>query len=292
MSRFLAINLLLSLIFSSTVLASDELSVIYPREAGRDKASSYEYSLLNLALSKSGVPYQLKLTDSEMNEERARRTILSGSDAVSVMSAGTRVEFEEQLKAIYIPLYGGLIGHRVFIIHEDNLDMFSEINTLQELSEYTSGQGHAWPDVDVLRESGLKVETAEYSTLFRLVEFKRIDYFPRGANEPFAELERFNTEYPSLVVEPTISLIYPYALFFFVAPDNRQLHDAIKLGLERAHADGSFYDFFQSHPVTQKMIVKAGLQERTKITISNKTMSEETLNIPGEYWFSEDWLKD
>jgi len=225
----------------------------------------------------------------EMNEERARRMIAINDADVTVMSAGTRIEFEEKLSAIYFPIYGGLIGHRLLIIHKDNVDRFAQVKSLEDLSQLVAGQGYNWPDLDVFEHAKLPVHADEYQTLFKLVELQRIDYFPRGANEPFSELERFKLEHPSLIVEPNLLLVYPFALYFFVSNENQRLHDAILSGLQKAHADGSFLEFFRTHPATKLMLGEAKLENRMRFELDNPTMSEETLSIPKKYWFNMSW---
>ena len=154
----------------STLAFGDQLNVIYPRDSGRDKEHSYDFQLLQLALEKSGVPFELSLTDHEMNEKRARLMIANNQGDVTVMSAGTRIEFENELKAVFIPLYGGLIGHRIFIVHKDNVDKFSNVKSLNDLRKFNAGQGFDWPDLDVFEQAQLPVFAEEYPVLFRLVE--------------------------------------------------------------------------------------------------------------------------
>lgn len=275
--------------FIATFSMAEPLTVVYPRDAGRDKENSYDYQLLALALEKSGVPFKLSLSDVEMNEERARRVIAEQSTDVNVMSAGTQKRFEAQLSPIYIPLYGGLVGHRIFIIHKDNLNAFAQVNSLTELRKFVAAQGTSWPDLAVLNKAQLPVQTAEYPTLFRLIEFKRLGYFPRGANEPFEELSRFNLQYPSLVVEPHLLLIYPAAVFFFVSQRNPKLHQVIQQGLEKAHEDGSFLEFFRKHPVTRKMLESANLESRKRFYLENPAMTKQSLSIAEKYWFNTRW---
>lgn len=284
------ICLVLVAILTPVLGFGDSLKVIYPRDSGRDKENSYDYQLLRLALEKSGVAFDLSLSAYEMNETRARVMIADNQSEVTVMSAGTRIEFENALNAVFIPLYGGLIGHRIFIIHKDNIDKFAQVKSLGDLQKFNAGQGSDWPDLDVFKQVALPVYVEEYPVLFRLVEFKRVDYFPRGANEPFVELERFNSEYPSLVVEPNLLLVYPFALYFFVSNENQSLHNAISNGLQKAHEDGSFLEFFRTHPVTKKMLEMAKLENRIRFDLKNPTMSERTLSIPDEYWFNLSWL--
>jgi hypothetical protein len=177
----------------------------------------------------------------------------------------------------------------LFIVHKDNVEKFERVHSLDDLKNLVAAQGRNWPDVAVFEHAGLPVETEEYPTLFKLIELKRVDYFPRGANEPFLEVERFQAEYPSLTIDNHVLLVYPYALYFFVSKENTALHDAIEKGLQQAHAEGSFLAFFRSHPATKKMLENAQLGGRLRIDIENPTMSAETLAVPGEFWYNESW---
>lgn len=289
MGRLAMRYLSLLLVLLCSVVLAEPLQVIYPRDAGRDKENSYDYQLLQLALEKSGIEYHLSLSSLEMNESRARVMISHNSPSVTVMSSGTSIAFESELQAVYIPLFGGLIGYRLFIVHQDNRNLFANVSNLQDLQQFTAGMGRDWADVEVFEQAALPVATNEYPMLFKLVEGKRIDYFPRGANEPFAELERFLPEYPSLAIDQHVVLVYPYALYYFVSKNNQALHDAIEKGLKAAHSDGSFLAFFNNHPATQKMLTNARLGERVRIDINNPNMTAETLAIPARYWYGESW---
>ncbi len=273
----------------SVVQANEPVQAIFPKEEGREQASSYVYQLLDLALTHSQRPYELKLTQSHMPEARARALIEKNSALVTVVFSGTSRQFEETLKPVRIPLYGGLLGHRLFLINRQRQSEFNAIKTLEALKPLTSGQGSNWSDVEILSAAGLNVHTTKYHLLFGLLEKQRIDYFPRGVTEIFEEHQRYHPQFPNLAIESKLVLVYPFASFFFVSQQNTALHDAIYEGLVRAHQNGAFHTFFRSHPSTYEALKQANLKDRVRIDIPNPLMTEETLAIEPQYWFNPTW---
>lgn len=273
----------------SSLTSASQINAIFPKGEGRNQLESYTYQLLNLALEKSGQPYQIGLTEHTMPEARARDLIMRNSKSVTVVFSGTSRKFEQQLMPVRIPAYGGLLGFRLFLINQRLSEEFLNIKTLEDLKRFTPGQGSNWSDVEILRNAGLKVHTTKYQLLFGLLNKGRIDYFPRGASEIFDEYERFKADNAQLAIEQDLVLVYPFASFFFVSKENQSLHDAIYSGLVKAHKDGSFLAFFRTHPTTADVLSKANLEQRHRIDISNPSMTEETLAIPKQYWFSPEW---
>lgn len=65
---------------------------------------------------------------------------------------------------------------------------------LTDLQPHLAGQGHDWPDTDILPASGLKVRSVSNSDcLFEMQAAVRIDYFSRAINEIWRGWEVFRT---------------------------------------------------------------------------------------------------
>ncbi len=148
----------------------------------------------------------------------------------------------------------------------------------------TAGQGLNWSDVDILENANLQVETAKFDHLFAMIEKRRIDYFPLGANEVFGFITKRQKMLPNITVEKSIVLIYPFDFFFFVNKKNIELHDVIYDGFMAAYKDESFIKLFESHPDHLDVIQKANISNRRQIKISNPFMTKETSTIPDKYW--------
>jgi len=99
-------------------------------------------------------------------------------DIIWTVTSKTR---ERQLLPIRIPLLKGLLGHRVLIIRKKEKRIFSAVLNLEDLQQFTAGQGHDWPDVKILQANGINVSTAStYDGLFSMLQAARFDFFPRG----------------------------------------------------------------------------------------------------------------
>jgi hypothetical protein len=263
-------------------VAAAPLKVLYPNVDGIG-SNAYGYKVLELALSKCGVPYQLSLDATPVNHERARIKIDTGE--VSVFDFGTSAQFERRLLPVYFPIDRGLNGYRLFIIHRDRAADFAAINTIGQLRKMRAGQGVNWSDIAILQHAGIEVQVAPFDSLFKMIDIERFDFFPLGANEAFGFLEAHKASAPHAIVEQHIVLIYPFGRLFFVRRGNTALRDAILRGLEAAFDDGSFQALLGSHADFASTLKSARLKERVQIHIDNPFLTPEFRRIPKKYFF-------
>ncbi len=80
----------------------------------------------------------------------------------------------------------------------------------------------------------------------------------------------------NLTVENKHLLIYPFALYYFVSPNNTELGELLQLGLRNAIVDGSYDDVFYNHPVIKETLTKSKLSGRIIHRLANPNMSDET----------------
>lgn len=233
--------------------------VIYPQpEAVSDKLTRYPQKLLEMALAKAGGQYQMRLSDVKMQQARGMALLKEGKgvDIVNYMTSDDR---ERDFLPIRIATDKGLIGNRLLLVRKDQLDKFRRIVKVQDLKKLGAGQREDWPDVEILRANGFTVHTtSNYELLFKLLEAGGIDYFPRNVVEIWDEAQQHASH--ELVVEPTIMLRYPAETYFFVNRNNSALAAAVKLGLQRMIADGSFDKLFEEYH--HDVLAKANLKQR------------------------------
>jgi hypothetical protein len=264
---------------SSAARAAD---IVLPKMTDHAERSNYPSELLAFILDKADYKYTFKLTKSLYTQSRIAESLKLGR--VDIFWMGTSKEYESSLYAIPFPLYRGLLGYRIFVIHRDNQFEFDRVSGLADLRQYTGIQGIGWSDVEVLQHSGLHQEQAVYDNIFAMIHMGRADYFPLGFQEAYVRMEARLPELPHLSIEERILLVYPFAMFFFTNPENIELITAIELGFERAYEDGSMLEFFYKHPDINTAIQRARLDQRLRIDIPNPMLSERTLSIPKEYW--------
>jgi len=274
-------------LMSVAKLAAATMAVghIQPDATG-DERDAYFLDMLELALALTEEDYgayRLVEAPLQMNQSRAIREMLTGRH-LDVIWSMTDVEREARMHPIRIPLYKGLLGVRVPLVRADDVELLASVSTLAELQAYRPGQGHDWPDTDILRANGIPVETsASYEGLFRMLSQGRMDYLPRSVVEIWAEREMYD-QFELLPGQGPL-IAYPAPIYFFVAPDNRILAERIEVGLERAIDTGAFQTLFESHPANRVAIDQFLSSERPIIWLDNPSLPKKTPLDEQALWF-------
>lgn len=202
-------------------------------------------ALLHLACNKTG-EVCLLYPGPAMVQGRAIQELQRPQSQIDVMWTMTSVEREKLLLPVRIPLYKGLIGWRVALLHPDRSELLAKVDSVAALAKFSAGQEHDWPDTAILQRAGVPVVTTpDYEPLFSMLLQRRFDYFPRSVIEVSNEV-RTHADL-GLVIDRHILLRYPAAFYFFVRPQRPQLAHMLSRGLEKAIRDGSFDALFQQH---------------------------------------------
>ena len=237
-------------------------------------------TLVALAFQKTPEYGPFKITRSpEMPQGRVIRELeQQGSTLVDIANVATSTEREDKLRAIPLPIDGGLLGFRVCVVMEETLPMFEGINSISDLQAagIRIGQGTHWPDTAVLEANGVTVVThSRYEILFRMLENHRFECFARGVSEVLFDLKvQHNMD---LVIEPDLLLAYPMPSYFFVSRRNHETAQRLQLGMERAIHDGSFgryLDHFYGQALKE-----LALEKRKVLVLNNPYLTEESWAI-------------
>jgi len=277
------------LIFLSmnTVSMAEEMLIRHIRPEGTlDKRNDYYIALLTLALEKTQVKYggfHLEMNENSMLQARALLSVAK-KQFIDVVWTMTSKEREAALLPVRIPLLKGLLGYRIFIIKKQDKSKFEQIQTLEDLSELVAGQGHDWPDVSILRANGLTVTVgASYDGLFRMLSAGRFDYFPRGMNESWSEVQAHKEK--GFIVEGDLLLKYPAPIYFFVHKGNTALAQRIEEGLLLAIEDGSFDSIFYEHPANKGIFKLTNIKNRKVFDLRNPSLPAETPLDDHKLWY-------
>lgn len=216
------------------------------------------------------------------NIPKSRLVRLVQQNELSVIWSVPNHRLEQELQAIYIPLYKGTQGFRIFLIRQDEQSKFSQISSLLELKALTAGQGFGWNDVAVLEHNHFKVLQGNSDNLVRMLESNRFDFYPRGLHEPWKELKPDR----QIKVETTLALHYPLPIYFFVSKENRKLQQRLNIGLEALFDSGEYDQLFYNHPRYKVLLQKANLANRHIFYLENPTLSQESKAILNKqkYW--------
>lgn len=283
----IALRSLVMLWLCAPLAAPGAETLTYPQAGSAgDTRDAYPLKLLKLALEKADVAstYSLTVSQTPMPQGRALTELAQGG-GVRVVWSMTSIRREAELLPIRIPIFKGLIGWRLALVRADHAQALAGVHDLAALRQFVAGQGHDWPDTEILRGNGIQVmDVSLYDSLFGMLALGRFDYFPRSIHEIWAEEELHRKD--GIVIDQHLLIRYPSAFYFFVNKKDLALAEAIRTGLERAIADGSFDKLFCLQ-FAQK-IAQARLAQRTTIELSNPILPPQTPLARKELWFSAD----
>ncbi len=174
-----------------------------------------------------------------------------------------------------MPLFKGLLGHRILIIHKDNAHLFDHVQTYEQALRYKYGQGKGWTDTMIMEANGMEVvTTVRYEGLFYMADGGRFHAFPRGVHEPWGEIaSRPELE---LTVDKNLMFVYTMPYYLFVSPKRPELARAIEQGLLAAIDDGGFDEVFLNNSMVKLVLEKAGLQHRRIFKLDNPELPPKT----------------
>lgn len=221
-----------------------------------DISHDYHLTLLNMAMAQAakGRPVPtLEVMTTRMSQGRAITELVKG-EILDVYWLGSDKATDRQLRAIKIPTTRGLIGFRNFIIHRDSIDLFDKVTSVADLQQFIACQGSHWPDTKVLEEAKLPVITSTiYENLFKMLNAKRCDYFPRAYHDIDNELLSINQQYPDLIKYRRILFHYPFAVYFYTNKANQELAHWIEDGLRQLANEGAIQGFMAKHRLTKSI---------------------------------------
>ncbi|MCF2948196.1 transporter substrate-binding domain-containing protein [Paraglaciecola aquimarina] len=274
----------LILIFSCAEAMSASWQITYPRTiSDEDKSTEYPLKVLALALEQTGVNYQL--TPSEKYYSQGKNlSRLKDNREINVVWSMTDNQREKDLLPIRIPIYKGLIGWRMFLIREDMAERFKYIQNLDHLLKLIPIQGSDWPDTKILQANSFDVVTnINHSALANMLSNAQGDFFPRSILEIWDELASLKTK-NKLVIQDSLGLRYPAAMYFFVNNKNRPLAHLINTGLEKAIENGQFDKLFNQ--TYRSYIEKSKLKKRKFYQLKNSFLPPLTPIDRKELWFN------
>lgn len=236
-----------------------------PPQHPQDRRSDYAVELLTEALRRTAP--QLKVTPARQLFSRSRALEeLTPGGAVDVVWTLTTVEREQKYLPVRIPIYFGLGGYRLLLIHQQQQPRFAALRTGAQWRSLQFAQVHDWLDTRLFRQHGWQVQgVSHYANLFPLLQKQRVDAVPRGVLEISDEAAQWQAQ--GLVIEQHWLLKYPSAEYFFVSQQNPLLAAAVEQGLRQMQQDGSLQLLFDRHFASK--LKALGLDRRRVLTIQN-----------------------
>ena len=273
---------------ASRVMAAEPMRYIHPPpESNADVRLNYYWELLQAALEETTPrwgPFQITVSPNVVSAARAE-LLLAGSSDITITVRTTSTDREKTLQAVMIPLDKGLTGYRLFMTKAPTQQRLSLVRTLQDLKQFSIGQGINWIDGDILRNAGFQVVTGpNYESLFAMLEANRFDLFSRGINEIGMEFNFASGQYPYLTIEKSLMLYYPLPRYFFFSrtKDGERLAHRVEEGLRLLLKNGKFDKRYQAFK--RSILVDLQLAGRRIFRLDNPYLSPATPLADRELW--------
>lgn len=271
--------LIIMILLPALTTAEDAVLILkYPRpQSENDTRHIYRIKLLELALKKTSEesgPFKIEYNPERMSQSRAI-VMIKNNSGIDVIALPTSIQRESELLPVRLPILKGLLGYRIFIIRSEDRDKFNRIKRYNDLKKFSAGSGHDWLDTEILAYNRINViKSSNYEGLFLMLRSGRFDYFPRGVNEAFDEIESRIANFKDLEVERSLALHYPFPVYFFLRKDNVNLAARIEKGLRISITDGSFKRLFDRYNGAD--IRKAAINKRNIIRLNNPLLPDKT----------------
>lgn len=280
-SRFFSGLALIFLTAGAVALQAQTVVRFAPPENDNDPRHEYTHGLLTKALEATKKQFgDFKLEPGPKLTHGQAMLSLKEGKSLDVFISMTSAPMEEMFTPVRVPLFKGLIGYRVLLIHKKHLDFFQQLAP-EQLKTVPMVQGAIWPDTKILKANGYNVIGADvYNSLFLMLSHEEPRAFPRAVHEVWEELER----YPDLMIMPGMYFQYPTALYYFVKKDREDLAKRIETGMNMLIDDGRFDASFKMF--LGNNIQKAALDKKVKIALSNPLLPEKTPESVKKYWFA------
>ena len=273
---------------ASRVMAAEPMRYIHPPPEGNaDVRLNYYWELLQAALEETTPkwgPFQITVSPNVISAARAE-LLLAGSSDITITVRTTSTDREKTLQAVMIPLDKGLTGYRLFMTKAPTQQRLSQVRTLQDLKQFSIGQGINWIDGDILRNAGFNVVTGpNYDSLFAMLEANRFDLFSRGINEIGMEFNFASGRYSYLTIEKSLMLYYPLPRYFFFSrtKDGERLAHRVEEGLRLLLKNGKFDKRYQAFK--RSILVDLQLAGRRIFRLDNPYLSPATPLADRELW--------
>ncbi|EKO3601090.1 ABC transporter substrate-binding protein, partial [Vibrio metschnikovii] len=157
--------------------------------------------------------------------EPAATRVLSDleSGKLDIVWTATSTDLEKRFIPVRFPIFRGLLGMRIGLIHQKDSQLLSSVQSKADLMRFKICTGKTWPDTHILDANGLvTAKSLKYPNIFEMMlAGNRCHFFARGVMEPFAEVAS-HPELP-LTVDSHIMLRYRMPYMLFVSKSNPDL---------------------------------------------------------------------
>ncbi|MBK5933919.1 hypothetical protein CCR78_08030 [Rhodovulum imhoffii] len=262
--------------------AQDVLKVRFLAERSVEPKGFIQWSILELALQKSGRPFDLDLSTLPTAPDRTAMNLTIYGDEGNVMWGAPRPNREIETLVVHVPLLRGMFQYWLIWAKKDEIDRFAQIRTAEDLAQFSVLQGPKWSTIPGFQKHSISVVEGDFANMPDMLASGRADLMPYSA---IGTLGMFNGREEELGVAPlpNVMLIWPGEHFLMVDRNNQDLHDALKEGLLRAFEDGSHAELLRTHPESKNAFRGINLDAINLIYLENPYMTPAAQAAIDEY---------
>ena len=248
----------------------------------RDTREDIRWKTLELALEKSRIPYDLDVSSFGTAPDRQIKQMRELGVEGNVYWSVTDREWENASLPVRVPLSRGLNSYFNIWVSKEDVEKFSDIETLDALTQFSVLQGTNWSTIPGLEAAGFDVRQGAFFNLVKMLAANRADALLYSAIQS-ARIEGLGSEELGLVALPNLLIRFPLDDFFYVDLCSKDLHDAIFNGLMAAFEDGSYDAMMNSYPGVIEGY-EVILSDAVKVLdVNNTELTEESARVMDAY---------
>lgn len=171
---------------------------------------------------------------------------------IDINWAGAEQKFNQEATKIPFPVVAGLLGYRVAILREEDMQRFSSLHTLEDLRTFKACQGETWFDADILEFNEIPVlRVSNNASMVKMLIQGRCDMFPRAIQEAAVELAEYQKTYPALTLNKSVLFQYDFASYLYVRRTDSLLAERLNMAFSNMISNGRYQKLLEEHEYTK-----------------------------------------
>lgn len=188
--------------------------------------------------------------------------------------AGNKKFDEGEMIVVPESMTKNLLGYRIPIIREEDVDIFSSIQELPDIQSKVNGIPISWSDAVIFRENGYEVvEDGDFDDIFERLKAGKFDYTAFGANEIQGVFENRASKHQGLTIDTNLLLFYQFPLVFYINPEFPNLAKRIEIGMQNIKESGRLDSIFDEH--YGNIVEDLNLDKRILFILDNPLIPDE-----------------
>ena len=241
----------------------------------------YERDILEAVLKSTIKKYgdfSIKESFTEYSGTEESQAFREKNHHLLVTIAGNQKFSDEEKMVILKPIAKNLLGYRILIIINKDIQKFKDVSDNQLLKKYAQGIPKTWSDAEIFRFNNFNViEEGTFDDIFKRLSDGKFDYVTFGANEVLSVFESRVSKFKTLKIESNLLLFYPFPLVFYVNPSMPALAKRVAEGLQKITDSGELDAIFNNY--YSDIVDVLQLDKRTLFVLTNPLIPKEFANL-------------